>query len=157
MQRLVENWLPVFVLCGLIFAASGDTLSFPRSSRIIEPLARWLVPGLSDGEIHAIVVAVRKCGHVAEYGLLTAMVWRALCRGTGKTLKDWSWRRAGLALIIVIAYAATDELHQAFVPSREGSPYDVGIDALGGFLVLGSMWGLSLFPCKKGLEVSRTS
>ena len=35
------------------------------------------------------------------------------------------------AFILTVAYAATDELHQRFVPTREGKPRDVFIDSLG--------------------------
>lgn len=140
------------VLCGVIFAASGDSLSFSRSSGIIEPIARWLFPRLSDSAVHTIVVGVRKCGHVTEYGLLAALVWRALARGAGGRLTDWSWPQAARALGLVIAYAATDELHQAFVPSRESSLLDVGIDGLGGVLALGGVWLLSRFFERKAMS-----
>ena len=35
------------------------------------------------------------------------------------------------ALAAGIAYAATDEVHQHFVPGRLGSPVDVAVDAVG--------------------------
>jgi VanZ family protein len=38
---------------------------------------------------------------------------------------------ARLALIVAVAYAVTDELHQALLPSRTGSILDVAIDAAG--------------------------
>jgi VanZ family protein len=36
-----------------------------------------------------------------------------------------------MAFIIVVLFAATDEIHQTFVPSRDGNPRDVIIDAIG--------------------------
>ena len=37
-------------------------------------------------------------------------------------------------ILFVVAYAGTDELHQMFIDSRNGSLIDVGIDTLGGAL-----------------------
>ncbi|GBE20586.1 vanZ like family protein [archaeon BMS3Abin17] len=36
-----------------------------------------------------------------------------------------------LALIISIIYGITDELHQYFIPGRDSSFFDIGVDALG--------------------------
>ena len=66
----------------LIFSASGDRASFSHSSRIIGPIVRWLFPQLSDEAVHAIVVLVRKCAHLAEYAVLALLLWRALRKPT---------------------------------------------------------------------------
>lgn len=50
------------------------------------------------------------------------MLGALLLRATG---------RAGLALALAVLYAVSDEIHQAFVPGRAGSPLDVAIDAVG--------------------------
>ncbi|MGL5056516.1 MAG: VanZ family protein [Fusobacteriaceae bacterium] len=46
-------------------------------------------------------------------------------------------------LCFVALYALSDEYHQSFVNGRGASPYDVGIDSLGGALgiVLGKIGG----------------
>ena len=62
----------------------------------------------------------RKFIHMAEYGLLWFLWWRAL--GIG---------HPGPAIAITLAYAATDEYHQSFVEGRHGSPWDWAIDAVG--------------------------
>ena len=61
---------------------------------------------------------LRKGAHFAEYAILGALLLRAL-------------RREGFAVAAGVAYAATDELHQHFVPGRHGSPFDVALDAVG--------------------------
>jgi VanZ family protein len=63
---------------------------------------------------------LRKCAHMVEYGLLWFLWWRAL--GYGSKVP---------AVVIALAYAATDELHQHFVEGRVGSPVDWLIDATG--------------------------
>jgi VanZ family protein len=45
------------------------------------------------------------------------------------------------AIAIGIAYAALDEVHQVFVPSRTASPHDVVVDAAG--VVVGALLAVS--------------
>ena len=75
------------------------------------------IPDLGTG-LGTWDLVLRKLAHTAEYAILGAL----LVRATG---------RAGLALAIGILYAASDEVHQLFVPGRHGSPIDVAIDAVG--------------------------
>jgi len=63
---------------------------------------------------------LRKAAHMAEYGLLWFLWYRAL--RTPSPLP---------AAAITLAYAATDEWHQSFVEGRHGTPVDVLIDAAG--------------------------
>lgn len=63
---------------------------------------------------------LRKGAHMAEYGLLWFLWWRALGYGH----PAWS-------VAIALAYAASDEIHQSFVDGRHGSAWDVAIDAAG--------------------------
>ena len=54
----------------------------------------------------------------------------------------WEWPLAGKAILVVIVYAASDEIHQLFVPSREGTLRDVIIDTIGGTCGLVALWAL---------------
>ncbi|MFC2083292.1 VanZ family protein [Candidatus Bipolaricaulota bacterium] len=64
-----------------------------------------------------------KLFHLAEFGLFMFLAWHA----TG--------RRLLAAWILTIAYAVGDELHQAFVPTRESSVLDFLADSVGATLV----------------------
>jgi VanZ family protein len=75
------------------------------------------VPDLGTG-LGGWDLVLRKFAHAAEFAVLGAL----LVRATGRT---------GLAFAIGALYAASDELHQSFVPGRLGSPFDVAIDAVG--------------------------
>jgi VanZ family protein len=86
------------------------------------------IPSLSTG-LGTWDTVLRKAAHVAEYAILGALLYRAL-------------GREALALAAGIAYAATDEFHQRFVPGRHSSPVDVAIDAVG--LALGMLVWLRL-------------
>src|ERR1017187_1838480 len=136
LRSLIRYWLPVLVWMWIIFSASGDQMSFQHSSRIIGPFVRWLLPNLSDEVIHAIVVFVRKCAHLTEYAVLALLLWRALRKPPGPGAPRWRWSEAGLALTLVALYAASDEFHQPFVPSREGSVSDARLATAGGALPL---------------------
>ena len=139
-RPIIRYWLPVLVWMAVIFSASGDQLSFQHSSRIIGPFVRWLLPHLSDEVIHAIVVIVRKCAHLTEYAVLALLLWRALRKPPGPDAPHWRWSEAGLALTLVALYAASDEYHQTFVPSRQGCVSDVLLDTAGGALALLCLW-----------------
>jgi VanZ like family len=76
-------------------------------------------PHLSSG-LGFLDLILRKAAHMTEYGLLWFLWFRA-----------FGHRRAWLAVVITVAYAATDEYHQSFVAGRHGTPVDVLIDAVG--------------------------
>jgi VanZ family protein len=77
-----------------------------------------------------IGVVIPKLAHVVEYAILGLL----LARATGNELEPVRGRRTLLVLLIIGLYAASDELHQAFVPSREARVTDVLIDIVGGVL-----------------------
>jgi VanZ family protein len=84
------------------------------------------IPDLGTG-LGGWDLVLRKIAHAAEYAMLGALLFRAL----GRELP---------AVAIGIAYAVTDEVHQAFVSGRHGAPVDVLVDAVGvivGVYVLG--------------------
>ncbi len=75
------------------------------------------VPDLGTG-LGGWDLVLRKLAHAAEYAVLGSLLLRA----TG-------W--VGLAVVLGLAYAVSDEIHQTFVPGRAGAPLDVVIDAVG--------------------------
>ncbi len=75
------------------------------------------IPSLSTG-LGFWDTLLRKAAHVTEYAILGALLVRAL-------------RHELPALVVGIAYAATDELHQHFVRGRHAAARDVVIDAAG--------------------------
>lgn len=67
--------------------------------------------------------------HVIEYAILYALVLRAIITSSYKN-KDVQQMYIS-AIIICILYAVSDEIHQTFIPTREGAIRDVFIDTLG--------------------------
>jgi VanZ family protein len=83
------------------------------------------IPDLGTG-LGTWDLVLRKAAHAAEFAVLGFLLLRAV-------------RRELPAIAVGIAYAASDELHQQFVPGRQGSVLDLAIDAVGvvaGVLVL---------------------
>lgn len=103
-RNLASRWLPVAAWCGLIFALSS-------------------VPHLKSGSSHDL--SLRRLAHLVEYGVLYLLARRAL---DGSPAAGWR------AYLFCLAYAASDEWHQGFVPGRMGRPQDVALDALGAAL-----------------------
>jgi VanZ family protein len=126
----------------VIFSASSDRMSFQHSSRIVGPLVRWLLPHLSQESVETIVLIVRKCAHLTEYAILGLLLWRAQRKPTRTSPQPWRWRTAFHTILLVMLYAASDEFHQAFVPSRQASVWDVLLDTTGAVFALLLLWGI---------------
>jgi VanZ like family len=104
------------------------TITRVAASRVLSawlPVAVWAgliftlssIPDLGTG-LGGWDLLLRKLAHATEYAVLGLLLVRAL----GRPL---------LSFAVGTAYAVTDEIHQAFVPGRVGSPLDVAIDAAG--------------------------
>jgi VanZ family protein len=129
----------------VIFIGSTDVLSHRQTSRFIGPLLRWCLPDISDEAITVVQAAIRKLGHLAEYAILAILAWAALRKQASCSSRYWSQRHAWIAWLIASLYAVTDELHQTFERSRQGSPLDVAIDAGGALAGLSLVWCLTRF------------
>jgi VanZ family protein len=135
-----KYWLPVLIWMAMIFGASTDLGSTQHTSRIIRPFLQFFWPNVSDKSVHEVQVAVRKAGHLSGYAVLGLLIWRA--KQKGFLAGGWSWRSAQFAEVIATVYAATDEFHQSFVPTREASVWDVLIDATGSAIGLAVIWAI---------------
>jgi VanZ family protein len=109
--RPTVAWLPVIGWAALIFAFSA------------QPNLRFVPDAGLD-------FLVRKVGHMAAFGILALLLWRALA-GTTAWRRPWAW-----VLALAVLYAATDELHQGFVAGRHESAVGVGIDAVGAIIAV---------------------
>ncbi len=152
-----RDWLPALAWAAAIFIGSSDTLSSSNTSRYLEPLIHWLLPRLPQESVGATMAVIRKGGHLTEYGILAVLCWRAVHHSLGRDARDWNWRHAGIAVAAAALYAVTDELHQAFVPSRTASPWDVLIDACGAAAGIVLIWGVWRVSGRKGKGRARTA
>jgi VanZ family protein len=105
-------------------------------------LVRWLFPHATDEAIHEVIVFVRKSAHVGEYAVLALLVWHARRKALGVEPRAWHWSNEVRTIFLVMLYAAADEFHQLFVPSRQASVWDVLLDTSGAVFALLLLWGL---------------
>src|SRR2546430_6502054 len=136
--RFVRYWMPAIVWMAVIFLGSTDMLSAEHTSRFLVPFLRWIDPQISLAALNAIQFGIRKLGHLTEYAILAMLLWRALRSGT-----RWQMKMSILFLVAGIAcaiFAASDEFHQAFVPTRTSSSHDVMIDICGALVGLAICW-----------------
>lgn len=127
-----------------IFSAQPAEASSAMSSPLAQMLVKLLYPSydsMSAEEQTALLdtcsFIVRKGAHFAEYTLLGSLITLAL-GSVWSTRLGSSMRsaicRGKLPLIAICAgafYAATDELHQRFVPGRSGQLSDWLLDSVG--------------------------
>ena len=73
-----------------------------------------------------IEVVVRKGAHATEYAVLAFLILLAMDR------KKWA-----VSFAITTLYAVSDEIHQLFIPGREGKVMDVLIDSMGAIAGVG--------------------
>jgi VanZ family protein len=147
MRMFLKYWLPVFIWLGVIFAGSTDIFSTEHTSRYLVPFLRWLDPEISISAIATIHFALRKLGHLTEYAVLAAILWRALrCarNSRGKTTALFVGVWVTCAII-----AASDEFHQSLIASRTASLNDVFTDSLGAAIGLAICLAIAQGHAKK--------
>ncbi len=138
--KFLGYWLPVLGWMASIFGFSTDDFSAPHTSRFTRPFLLWLKPDISEATIQFAQLYVRKTAHGVEYAILAALLWRALFRPNRREMRPWSREKALAAWALAVGYAMSDELHQSFTRTREGSLRDVAIDSAGALFGLFVIW-----------------
>jgi VanZ family protein len=139
----LKKWLPVGLWLALIFYFSTDQFSSSNTSQVLEPVLDWLLPGMALDRIALVHSLLRKLGHWGEYFVFSILLLRAL----RDSHENWKLRHATLSIMFVFFYAAGDEFHQSFVPSRTANVNDVLIDLLGG--ICGIIWIIQSYERKR--------
>jgi VanZ family protein len=127
------RYAPLVAWAGCVLFASTGAMSASNTSRVIEPLLKWLFPNITEARLLAAHFAVRKCAHFAEYAILALLAARAFLPST-KTFLRRHWLVASLMLVVSIALI--DEFNQSFNPARTGTIKDSALDTVGGLTAL---------------------
>lgn len=141
MPAKLRVWLPVAAMMLITLLFGSDHFSHRRTHEMLWTVLSWF--GLDGLRLPRSRLAVgegwlRKSAHFLEYGLLAALWLRAL---RGSAAESWRWSWAGLALAGTVAWAAVDELQQAYVAAeRTGHWHDVLLDASGATAALLLLW-----------------
>ena len=150
------------------FSAQTADASDHLSSGLLHRFLSALLPGFrscSTAEQQTIAenlhVIFRKCGHFSEYTILGILLTATVRRIPGIT--DQSRQAAPKRAIILPArcaliYAASDEIHQYYVPGRSCELRDVCIDFCGACLgILIASAAALLFRRRRGAAADHTA
>jgi len=135
MSRFRE-WIPVIVWAAAIFWFSTDTFSGEHTRPVIVGVLHTLMPSSREATLLKLHALIRKGAHVVEYFLFGILLFRAI-----RAPQDgWQFRWACLAILFAALYAASDEFHQSFVPSRGPAVADVLLDTGGATVAQLATW-----------------
>lgn len=158
--KKIITWLPVLIWMAIIFLfssqnaeASSSTSSFPA-----EILAKFINPSidtLSNADRQTLLdncqFAVRKLAHFSVYtilGIFSYIAFRGYERISPKL-------KVLLTAALCLLYAASDEIHQYFVPGRSCHLRDVIIDFSGS--VFGIVIVIAILAIIRKMKKSRTA
>lgn len=153
-RRLIFLILTIaWMLVIFSFSAKPATESDELSMSVGHAIGQLLVPDFEswsvreqDAFAERINLPVRKCAHATEYGVLGVLLAGTLIGGRGCSAdRGKICPQAMGCFAIGVAYAASDEIHQLFVPGRAGRVTDVLIDTGGvvvGVLIALGFWRL---------------
>ena len=128
MRRELNYWLPPIAWAAGILIASTDLFSGAHTAGVLQRIAFTILgPELVPATAESLNFLIRKSAHLTEYGILSALAFRAL-RGERKS---WNPRWAIGGIVAAILIASIDEIHQTFVPSRTGTWHDAVLDTAG--------------------------
>ena len=123
----------------VILSASTDPFSAQHTRVILMKIWLWVNGSVDLRTFNHVHLLIRKSAHVTEYGILSALCFRAL---RGRVHGVWHARWVLPALVVPLLVAITDEVHQAFVPSRGSSAWDVMIDLCGACVAQAMIWAV---------------
>lgn len=158
---LTITWMIVI----FVFSSQNAEKSTDTSHYVGMIFGKIFVPGFkelsSDKQFEfaaQIDYPVRKTAHACAFGLIgffSFMTVFFFARSRGKAEKKRIWIYGLSALAFSVAYAASDEFHQLFVPGRAGKITDVLIDGSGALVfILFSILFINLIERKKTISGS---
>ena len=142
-------WLPALFVAAAIFyfSAQPADVSTEMSDGVTTLLLQMaeamglleLSPEIVGKLCEQLSMPVRKCAHITEYMILHGTILLGLYHWSKNLKADRGlWLRQ--AFVMTALYAATDEIHQLFVPGRAGRVTDVLIDCIGVAIITYLLW-----------------
>ena len=132
---MLAGWMIIIFWFSNQPATESSEISGTISYRLVEDTDEIFNWGLTTDQIGNIAgnieYPIRKAAHMTEYAIFSIFVMIALIVDGINGV-----RIPVISAVIAIAFAATDEFHQTFVPGRYGCVLDVLIDAAGSIIGL---------------------
>lgn len=129
----IISWIAVVLWMSLLFyfshqpATTSSELSTGITKSIIKVVEKVMPSATFD--LRRLNHIVRKHAHFIIYFVLGVFVLHALGSAS-----------IGIALLICVIYAMSDEFHQLFIPGRGAQIKDVLIDSAGASVGIGVYW-----------------
>ncbi len=143
---IVRNWLPVALWLGIIRVESTGYASSQNTFHLLYRTLSLLFGRVNPQLVFELDHVLRKSGHFIGYAILSGLTFLALRntyrdrisdglqRPWGQYLGDlWRLEWSLIALLLTVATASMDEIHQTFLPFRTGRWQDVVLDTSGAF------------------------
>lgn len=140
MVKKIVLWILLIGCMVLIFHFSAQPAddSMELSDGLLNKILAFLNIKLPEYVVIFMRVFIRKVAHFAIYALLGVLAYLLLKLGYSVENK----LAFPCALMVSAFYAATDEIHQLFVPGRSGSVKDVFLDGVGALCGIILAWGM---------------
>lgn len=130
-KRKIIYWFLLIVWMIGIFIMSNQpaNISDSQSGTVIKVLSSI---GIDVNGVFGQLAnfVVRKCAHFLEYMILALLTFNVVSLYLNRR------KVVIITILFVLFYACSDEIHQLFVPGREGAVRDVVIDTLGGITLV---------------------
>jgi VanZ family protein len=137
-------WFPVAIAILVIAIESTGTFSAENTSSWLRPVFENVVGRISDTGWDNFHHYLRKTGHFVGYGTVGFTFLRAWLHTRARrgisTVLAWRVECTILAILSTAVIASCDEFHQAFLPSRTGTPVDVLLDTSGACTLCLAVW-----------------
>lgn len=148
-KGIIISWAVVLLWMAVIFTLSSqpaedsNKLSKGITEVVLEAMDN-IIPK-KEFDVDDFNNIIRKNAHFFAYMLLGGLVLNALRLSLQRS---WGYR-AVIAVAICVLYAASDEIHQIFVPGRSAQLRDVLIDTSGALAGIVISYALFLKVSKK--------
>lgn len=131
-NKKIIRWILLLLWMIFIFYMSSKSGSeSTEQSNLVINILSYLGINLNKRFQNIASFIVRKTAHLTEYCILFILAYRV-------AILYINTRKAKIiTLFFVFIYAVTDEIHQLFVPGREGMFRDVLIDTCGAIVAIG--------------------
>lgn len=146
-KKYILRWTMLLLwMCFIFYMSSRSGSESQEQSDLVLSILNFFGLQLNESIKNIASFIVRKTAHVTEYMILYILIFRVVI------LYFYTKKSKIIALLCMVLYASTDEIHQLFVPGRSGMVRDVFIDSIGGIIGVGITFIYENIKKKKSLK-----
>jgi len=107
-RKFLRYWLPVVAWLAAIFLPSRSVLHAGFTQQLVSSVLQFFIPDISLSTIALVHTIVRNGAHMAEYSVLSFLLWRAL---RADAVAVWRGRWAAGVFLLALGVAKLDAFH----------------------------------------------